>query len=86
MLQSLVTPPAGAEDKHVKALEKLRKSHAKAWLDPVLDRQDRGLYHRGLPSIIAGEATDLARVVPDVLLKAPRATLSVMELAPRTTA
>ena len=86
VLQSLVTPLAGTEVKHNKALEKLRKTHAKAWLGPVLDRcmpKTAGLYHRGLPAIVAGDARDLARVVPEVLLKAPRATLSVMEMAPK---
>jgi hypothetical protein len=85
VLQSLVTPSVDAAPKHWKTLEKLRRAHAKVWLGPVLSRcapDTARLYRRGLPAHIAGDARDLVRVVPDALLKAPRATLSVMEMAP----
>ena len=86
VLQALEVPTPEDEPRHFKALEKLRRAHAKAWLGPALARcgpASARLYPRGLPSILAGDARDLARAVPEALLKFPRATLSVMELAPK---
>lgn len=87
ILQSLEPPPSDpkARREHDRQLEELRKAHAKAGLGPVYSCVENhpSRFHRGFPIRVGGDARWIVRAGRELVLRAPRAELSVHDLLPR---